>query len=335
MLGENENVEADGINVVTKFEDFQLDAVNKVVGSALTSTNLGVSNDENAVLYANLSADGEVIGLTLEGADEDNLLSVDRGVQNGGVFIGQDDDGNDEKWRAGDARYYIWRENDGYGFVSRPRDQNEVGLVNNRTRGWNYQAFGVWEKDPGAGDSYITAASFGSEVTPEAVFNNLALGNVGNDAKYTGIFNGVLNFLDNNNNNQQTTYLTKGDIDIEVDFDASTFDLGTSNEEYGALNNNTGSVTWTNQNDDGVDFSLAANLIPFNAANGSFDDNNLLFMDINDPNLMGTGRIAGKFFGPNAEEIGGTFDVRDNGANQNMIHIGAFGAAEVNINGVP
>jgi hypothetical protein len=159
--------------------------------------------------------------------------------------------------------------------------------------GWNYQSFGVWDTATSTSTSgTINVASFGA-MTPG---NAIPTGGTGN---YIGMSSGV--YADSSGN----PYFVSASFAANADFATRTVNFSTSNTQRGDLN--TGIIT--------ADSSLnLSGTLSYQAATNNIQGN------IAATGMSGT--ASARFYGPGAEEIGGTFQVSEAGRGNYM---GAFG----------
>lgn len=161
--------------------------------------------------------------------------------------------------------------------------------------GWNYQTFGVWERSTSTTSFDSGAFSFGS-LTPGSAIPTTGL------ATFNGLANGF--FVDNTN----TAFFTTANMTANVDWATRSIGFSTSNtHQVGLTAPSSAGVLNSALNFNGT-LTYAAGI---NAFSGPVNTGG---------NVM-TGNVSGKFYGPNAEEMGGVYSLGGNGANM----MGGFG----------
>ena len=171
--------------------------------------------------------------------------------------------------------------------------RNMVVAANPLDLGWDYQSFGVWLTGYGTGAGTVGVASIGA-ATPAAAIP------ASGSATYTGYASGV--YVDSIGQ----SFLALANMTANADFAARNVQFATSNTEVGNLNTST---TMSKP-----DLNLSGTL---SYAQGQ----NKIAGNIQSVGGL-SGKAAGQFYGPKAEEIGGTFLVRGAG---NAGYMGAFG----------
>ncbi len=161
---------------------------------------------------------------------------------------------------------------------------------------WNYQTFGMWETGRGtgsgtAGGISVGAATAGSSIPTSGI------------ATYTGFFGGARSDGIGND------YLTQGTVSVGADFANRSLSYSTAASKY--ISPITSTPTWISGNS----FDMSGTLT-------YSDGNNLFTGNVSDGNGA-TGTATGKFYGPNAEELGGVYYLTGNSL---YMHAGAFGA---------
>lgn len=170
--------------------------------------------------------------------------------------------------------------------------------------GWNYQFYGVWMTGFGGSSGTIGAAS-GGATTPVASIPNTGT------ATFTGISSGL--FLDN----AGEAFLAQSTMQADASFTNRTVGFTTSNTHITPLASSVNAMI--------ADGSVAQ---PFTATPGlnlsgtmSYAvGENKLSGPVSSTNGM-TGVVDANFYGPVANEIGGSFAVKGTAGN----YIGAFG----------
>jgi len=165
--------------------------------------------------------------------------------------------------------------------------------VNAIAVGWNYQTFGVWAQSPTATTWIAGAISAGNPTPASAV---PATGT----ATFTGITSGL--YVDPSG----ALFATSAIMTANADFSARTIGFSTSTTEVSDLNG----VTSSNA---GLD--LSGTLI-YDPAPNRFTG------PVSTANTALSGTATGQFYGPNAQEIGGTYGLTGSGVSGML---GAFG----------
>ena len=161
--------------------------------------------------------------------------------------------------------------------------------------GWNYQTFGVWERSTSVTSFDSGAFSFGSP-TPGSAIPTTGL------ATFNGLANGF--FVDNTN----TAFFTTANMTANVDWAARSIGFSTSNtRQVGLTAPSSGGVL-----NNGLNFNGTLNY-----AAGT----NAFFGTVNTGGNVMTGNVSGRFYGPNAEEMGGVYSLGGGGASM----MGGFG----------
>ncbi|WP_050603043.1 transferrin-binding protein-like solute binding protein [Ruegeria sp. 6PALISEP08] len=174
-------------------------------------------------------------------------------------------------------------------FNSPDLDRGAVLLDPSRTR-FEYQTFGSWIEGRNQASGTAAAGSYGS-VTPTADMPT------GRNASYQGASTGVARLSDGNQ------YQTSSNINVTTDFSSAT--ISSTNTDATSL-----VVGVPDRAAPELDFSGSGSI-----SNSGFT------ATVAGPGT--NGEAYGVFYGPNAEEVGGTFQAT--GAN-GVSHIGAFGA---------
>lgn len=163
----------------------------------------------------------------------------------------------------------------------------ELALAN----GYQHQTFGVWIDGPPGGSGTVGAGSFGRIKTTTLP--------TGTTATYRGTSAGYL---------QQGTdrYLTRSDITVTTDF-ATTAAINSTNTQASSVNGSLG-------NSEDYDFTATGTVgvSGFTAPITKTDGTDL------------AGQADGQFYGPTAEEVGGTFALQGSDGQ----YLGAFGARQ-------
>ncbi|WP_455261997.1 transferrin-binding protein-like solute binding protein [Neisseria sp.] len=178
-------------------------------------------------------------------------------------------------------------------------DDTQIVLHDPSAAGWTYQTFAhytVPDKTPHKG--YQGYQSLGDETA----FATLP-------AKGTATYQGISTayvVTGNNNNNRQLT----SNVMAIVDFGLKGVRFKTSNSHFHTLNN-------------GTRVSEAAENYDFKGT-ASWEKGNLFSGTVSTADGKLSGNLNGKFFGPNAAEIGGTYGLKNQDATEHLI--GGYGA---------
>jgi hypothetical protein len=165
--------------------------------------------------------------------------------------------------------------------------------------GWNYQTFGVWEGDVSPGSWQAGAISAGNP-TPASAVPTVGL------ATFTGLSSGF--YADPTG----TPFITAAGMTANVDFSARSVGFSTSNTQL--VNVNTLATTA----DNGLNLT---GTLTYAAGTNQFSGPVNTGVPLSGVPLSGT--ATGQFYGPNAQEIGGTYGLSDGSGVSHML--GAFG----------
>ena len=194
---------------------------------------------------------------------------------------------------AGDTLQLI---NEGLGMVD--NSGNLIGAFANPEHpdlGWNYQTYGLW-MDFGTTTLNLGTLSTGLPTDGANIPTT-------NSATFSGFSEGVHTVVG------ETPYLTQADVSAEVNFGSRTVALSTSNTQTMGLDGS------SPQN---------ANFLNFTGTLTYAPGNNYFSGSVSTTTPGFTGNAGGQFYGPAAEELGGTFELSDGGSEG---YVGAFGAA--------
>jgi len=161
--------------------------------------------------------------------------------------------------------------------------------------GWNYQTFGVWDRLSSSTSFDAGVFSVGA-ATPGAAVPTTGSGN------FSGLANGF--FV----NSSGTAFFTTANMTANADFVNRTITFSTANTQTVNLSTPTG----------------AGSPNPSLNLNGMFTwtaGNNLFSGSLNTLGNAMTGTGNGRFYGPNAEEIGGSYNLTGSGNSM----MGSFG----------
>lgn len=159
---------------------------------------------------------------------------------------------------------------------------------------WNYQSFGIWDQLGSAGAFQVGAVSAGVVTAGSAVPTS------GPNATFAGIANGL--WVDASKN----AFFTTAPMSATADWTARSISFSTSGTQ--TVNMNTG----TQAANSGLDMT---GTLTYAAGTSRFSG------PVQTATVVMSGNASGQFYGPAAEEMGGTFKL--NGAGGNMI--GGFG----------
>jgi len=166
----------------------------------------------------------------------------------------------------------------------------------NAGNNWNYQTFGIWETGRGTGSGTAGAISVGVATAGSSIPTS-------GSATYSGHFGGASSDVNG------VDVITTGGASVVADFANRSLAFSTTGSKY--VSPIASSPSWINKSS--LDMS---GTLTYSAATNSFSGS------VSD-SFIGSGTANGKFYGPNAEEIGGVFSLTGAGT---RIHAGAFGA---------
>jgi hypothetical protein len=170
---------------------------------------------------------------------------------------------------------------------------SEVVVIDPTAVGWNYQTFGVWNKNISATEFQVGAFSIGSP-TPASAVPLTGL------ATFVGLATGFYVA------NDQTPYVTVAGMNADVNFGARSIGFSTSDTVRADL------ATATPTLDPGLNLS---GTFTYSAGTNQFSGP----LTTQNTSLSGSG--TGQFYGPNAQELGGVYSLTGSGGNM----LGAFG----------
>ena len=201
--------------------------------------------------------------------------------------------GTTTTWKTATDTFGVLRINNNVGSATSANGQNYSLVANPYGFGWNYQTFGTWVTGAGTGSGTVGNYSVG------VVSTGLEIPTTGSGT-YTGSTGGRYSDALGND------YFTSSDFSAAANFATRSVSL-------------TSSSTATTR--DLLAVSTDANLDFTGTMTYTAATNNLS----GTINTTGgsTGNVTGQFYGPAAEELGGTFSVDPVGVNA---YIGAFGA---------
>ena len=170
--------------------------------------------------------------------------------------------------------------------------------IDAKTVGWDYQTFGVWLQRPSATTFQAGAMSAGA-ITPASAVPTSGPGN------FSGIASGF------HVNTAGAAFVTTAEMSAAVDFGARTIVFNTDNTRL------------TNLDGSGLP-SSAANLnlsgnLGYGLGSSQFTGG------VNTQDMSMAGSATGRFYGPAAQEMGGTYQLTGTGPSR---MIGAFGAKQ-------
>lgn len=188
----------------------------------------------------------------------------------------------------------------GFATVAANADLSEIAIaVEPIPQGWNYQTFGVWQRSPTQGSQgRVGAISTG---------NFTAANNIPNtgSATFTGISSG--SYLEPDG---VTGGLTSANMAVVVDFSNRVAGFATAN----TVLSKDGGQTFTN-------FQALDLTGSLQVANGQNLMSGTVSTKAGSPANL-SGDIYGKFYGPSAQEVGGTFGLKGTGVQS---YVGGFG----------
>tara|TARA_B100000287_G_scaffold16706_1_gene16783 strand:- start:1473 stop:2411 length:939 start_codon:yes stop_codon:yes gene_type:complete len=177
----------------------------------------------------------------------------------------------------------------------RSNDLTKIGFASDPAiMNHNYNTFGIWANGINTGSGRFGAISVGVRTNPASIPSSAS-------ANFYGGLGGIA--VDE----LGEWWLAAADLRVLVDFGRRTLDFYSSN---------------TILSEDGVSFLRYIGLdlrgrLSYNSGSSSFDGN--LF--ITNTNIRGPAK--GRFYGPNADELGGVFDLKGSGLSR---FTGSFGA---------
>jgi len=166
----------------------------------------------------------------------------------------------------------------------------------NSGNNWNYQTFGIWETGRGTGSGTAGAVSVGSATLGANIPTS-------GTATYAGHFGGA------SSDANGVDVITTGSASVAADFANRSLAFSTSGSKY--VSPVASSPSWISKSTLDMTGTLTYSSAT-NSFSGSVSDN-----------FIGSGTATGKFYGPNAEEIGGVFSLTGAGT---RVHAGGFGA---------
>jgi hypothetical protein len=179
-------------------------------------------------------------------------------------------------------------------------DLSDVAFIaSGSLNGWSYQAYGVWITGYNSSSGTVGAGSAGTLTVGSAIPTSGTVTFTGNSAgTYTS--------------SSGTPYLTAANMTATTNFATRNIQLATTGTSYLNSSGTYTSISGLNLTGNAVSYSAGVNSIslPVTTAGGG------------GVSVM-TGTATGKFYGPTATEIGGTFAVRTGGGVESFA--GAFG----------
>ena len=177
-------------------------------------------------------------------------------------------------------------------------DDSAVGVAASaRSLGWNYQSFGGWIIGPSSSEPEVVVQTVGAISPPSGV-------PMTGTATYEGLSAGVYS------NSDGDVFQTESSVGAVVDFATRSIDFMT---------------TGTQVNDLSTPAAFAAQSALDMTGTLTYDQGSNQFTGTVTTAGGQTGPADGVFYGPAAEEIGGTFATRSTGVEA---YIGGFGAAQ-------
>lgn len=184
-------------------------------------------------------------------------------------------------------------------------DLSSVAIITPASlNGWNYQSYGIWITGFNGSSGTVGGGSAGALTVGTAIPTSSGGAFYGNTA---GMYV----------NSSGQSYLTGSDLFMTVDFSTRSLTFQTTGTQALAVNGGTSFVPAPGLNMNGsLSYAAGANLIQgsvaTNGGGGGIGGGASL-----------SGSATGKFYGPTATEVGGTFAVRSGGAVES--YAGAFG----------
>ncbi len=178
-------------------------------------------------------------------------------------------------------------------FVIAENFSSRAILSNPRSLAWDYQSFGVWETGLDAANGFYGAMSLGAPTAGTAIPTT-------STANFSGkVVGSYVNDLGKG-------HTVLADLNVGVDWSNRSLNLSTSGTQMSA---------------DGVSFSPNTSLDMSNQTLSYAPGTNGFSGTLSTGGL--TGNSSGKFYGPNAEELGGVFFLQGSGLET---YSGAYGA---------
>ena len=189
-------------------------------------------------------------------------------------------------------------------YLEQKADSSSIAIVTPASlNGWNYQSYGIWVTGYNGSAGTVGGGSAGTPTTGVAIPTS-------GTATFTGNSSGMYV------NSSGQSYLTGSSLTATANFATRSIGFATTGTQALALNGGTSFIAASGLNMTGtLSYASASNLITgtvTTAGGGSIGSN------------VQTGTLTGKFYGPTATEVGGTFAVRTGGAVES--YAGAFGA---------
>lgn len=170
-------------------------------------------------------------------------------------------------------------------------------LSNPRSLAWDYQSFGVWETGLDAGNGYYGAMSLGAPTAGTAIPGS---GTADFSGKVVGSYV----------NDLGKGHTVLANLNVGVDWGTQSLNLSTSG---------------TRMSEDGVTFLPNTSLDMSNQTLSYTAGTNGFSGTLTTPGGL-SGNSSGKFYGPNAQELGGVFFLQSNGLET---YSGAYGAKQI------
>lgn len=168
-------------------------------------------------------------------------------------------------------------------------NQQDVAVfADPNAQGYEYQTYGAWITGYGTGSGKVGAGSFGSRTAAANVPS-------GTSATYNGASVGVARRADGQ------PYITSSNVSVSTDF--STVNVSSAGTQ--AVNANTGAISSAPELDFSGTGSVSGTTFTANVSGSGTN-----------------GRADGLFYGPQANEVGGTFQTTGSGG---ITHAGSFG----------
>ncbi len=176
-------------------------------------------------------------------------------------------------------------------------DQNYALIAREAAFGWDYQSFGVWTTGGGTGSGTVGAATVGAETAGSAI-------PVSSTGSYVGVSGG--RYVDSSG----VPFFTASDMTATANFGTRSIAFSTSNTVTST--DLTSATANSNLNMSGT-LSYSAGVNQFTGSVTSVGGG--------PSNAAMSGTATGKFYGPTAQEIGGTFGL----SNGSTAYLGGFG----------
>lgn len=177
--------------------------------------------------------------------------------------------------------------------------QNQIWGVSMSLAGWNYQSFGVWETGVGAGSGTMGAMTFGAETSPALIPTT-------GTYTFSGVADGIYT------NSAGKLFVVSSSMTANADFATRSISFATTGSQTSLPGGTTATLNMGLNTNGTLSYASGSN--QFNGF--------ITTIGGGVGNAAMTGNATGKFYGPTADEIGGTFAVSGGSVTR---FIGGFG----------